>query len=643
MFCVALLTHTLSSASCINCGAVVAQNTLSAEIAFGESSSGAAIVQGSYVANNASESEECLRWGVEPRPLLIRFRTLQPERRCLDPELVTSTSKVEKQRCRMVCAFRWPSIAEADICTTLTGRRAIQNLAFTMSISTTLADNAARWYNLAVANDFTKGRKANYVIAACLYVACRKNKHPAMLIDFSDKLRVRYTPVVCPNKVFAINLYDFHQVNVFELGSTYLKLVRKLNIPDIPLIDPSIYISRFAALLEFGDDTQRVAHDAARLASRFERDWMQTGRRPSGICGACLILAARMNNFRRSIAEIVQVVKIADVTLKKRLQEFQATKSGSLTVDEFRKVWLQEEDKPPAMLKNEQKERERIKALAAAAEAAARGEGSDESEDEDDSASKNPKKRKLTSKEMLAEKRQRMRSGDSATPMRGSSLAPLTPSRKFLPSPSPFDRGEASMSPGAAFASFQGELNRLETVDGQASGSSPAPAAQAASTEQDILDRLAAVRSGEDGDETDLLEQQANGKEKTDELDLPLVDEAVTGEILDYMAQQKPASLAEELELAEQRRLRDLEDRIAAQGDEDELKGLDEDELDAYLLDERQIAAKTIIWNKFNHEYMVKLNGESRGCTPTRLRANVIAVPQSAMLRRPEKRSHRRR
>jgi transcription factor IIIB 90 kDa subunit len=405
------------------------------------------------------------------------------------------------------------------------------------------------------------------------------------------------------------------QVNVFELGSTYLKLVRKLNIPDIPLIDPSIYISRFAALLEFGDDTQRVAQDAARLASRFERDWMQTGRRPSGICGACLILAARMNNFRRSIAEVVQVVKIADVTLKKRLQEFQATKSGSLTVDEFRKVWLQDEDKPPAMLKNEQKERERIKALAAAAEAAARGEGSEESDDDDESTAQLQKKRKLTSKEMLAEKRLRKRSQETATPMRGSSLAPLTPSRKFLPSPSPFDRGEASMSPGAAFASLQGELNRLDSgaVNGQASGSSPAPTPHSAPTEQDILARLAAVRNAEDGDETELLEEQANGKEQKDDLDFPLVDEAVTGEILDYMAQQKPASLAEELELAEQRRLRELEDRIAAQGDEDDLKGLDEDELDAYLLDDRQVAAKTIIWNKFNHEYMVKLNGELGG------------------------------
>ena len=58
------------------------------------------------------------------------------------------------------------------------------------------------------------------------------------------------------------------------------------------------------ALLEFGDETHQVAMDAVRLVQRFDRDWMTKGRRPAGICGACLLLAARMNNFRRSVAEI---------------------------------------------------------------------------------------------------------------------------------------------------------------------------------------------------------------------------------------------------------------------------------------------------------------------------------------------------
>jgi len=39
--------------------------------------------------------------------------------------------------------------------------------------------------------------------------------------------------------------------------------------------------------LEFGEETPKVAADAMRLVQRMDRDWMQTGRRPAGICGAC--------------------------------------------------------------------------------------------------------------------------------------------------------------------------------------------------------------------------------------------------------------------------------------------------------------------------------------------------------------------
>ena len=89
---------------------------------------------------------------------------------------------------------------------------------------------------------------------------------------------------------------------------------------------------------------------------------MVQGRRPAGVCGACLLLAARMNNFRRSVEEIVQIVKIADTTLRKRLDEFRKTPSGKLTLADFRRVWLEEEQDPPAFTKgNEKEEREREK------------------------------------------------------------------------------------------------------------------------------------------------------------------------------------------------------------------------------------------------------------------------------------------
>ena len=52
-----------------------------------------------------------------------------------------------------------------------------------------MVDSAHRVFSLAVNNNFTQGRKAKLVCAACLYVACRYQKNPTMLIDFADLLQ----------------------------------------------------------------------------------------------------------------------------------------------------------------------------------------------------------------------------------------------------------------------------------------------------------------------------------------------------------------------------------------------------------------------------------------------------------------------
>ena len=200
------------------------------------------------------------------------------------------------------------------------------------------SDAAQRWYTLAFTNNFTKGRKAQYVVACCLYIVCRLEKSSHMLIDFSDIL----------------------SINVFTLGQTYLKLMHLLKVR-MPNIDPTIYVHRFAKHLEFGSEQNKVAKDALRLIQRMNRDWIVQGRRPSGICGAALILAARMNNFRRSVREVVYVVKVTDLTIHKRLQEFKETRSGELTVEEFRSIWLEQSHDPPSFGLHAKKKRKRVR------------------------------------------------------------------------------------------------------------------------------------------------------------------------------------------------------------------------------------------------------------------------------------------
>lgn len=124
---------------------------------------------------------------------------------------------------------------------------------------------------------------------------------------------------------------------MYELGSTYLKLRSALNLDQIlPEIDPALYNIRFANRLNFGNKAATVARDASRLVKRFKADWMTAGRRPAGICGACLVMAARMSDFLRTPEEVAQVVKVSPLTIRKRLNEFAHTGMADLTVDQWR-------------------------------------------------------------------------------------------------------------------------------------------------------------------------------------------------------------------------------------------------------------------------------------------------------------------
>ena len=60
-------------------------------------------------------------------------------------------------------------------------------------------------------------------------------------------------------------------------------------------MDPSLYLHRFADRLGVREKFAEVTSTALRLVASMKRDWMQTGRRPSGICGAALYIAAHVH------------------------------------------------------------------------------------------------------------------------------------------------------------------------------------------------------------------------------------------------------------------------------------------------------------------------------------------------------------
>ncbi|XP_011079122.1 transcription factor IIIB 60 kDa subunit [Sesamum indicum] len=179
-----------------------------------------------------------------------------------------------------------------------------------------IARPALAFYTIAVERNFTRGRRKELVEAACLYISCRENKKPYLLIDFSEYLNI----------------------NVYVLGAVFLQLCKLLSLEEHPIVqkpvDPSLFIHRFTDRL-FGGRKPSVSRTALHIVASMKRDWMQTGRKPSGLCGAALYISALSHGLKCSKSEIIKVVHICEATLTKRLIEFENTESGGLTIEEF--------------------------------------------------------------------------------------------------------------------------------------------------------------------------------------------------------------------------------------------------------------------------------------------------------------------
>ncbi|WCJ43549.1 Transcription initiation factor IIB [Euphorbia peplus] len=179
-----------------------------------------------------------------------------------------------------------------------------------------IVDQAMVYYRLAVEKGFTKGRRTEQVQAACLYIACRENRKPYLLIDFSNYLRI----------------------NIYVLGAVFLQLCKVLNLTEHAicqqLLDPSIFIHKYTASLS-GGKNKDICDAALNIIASMNRDWLQTGRRPSGLWGAALYIAALSHGLDCSKSDILKLVHVCEATLSKRLVEFENTESGSLTIEEL--------------------------------------------------------------------------------------------------------------------------------------------------------------------------------------------------------------------------------------------------------------------------------------------------------------------
>ncbi|KAF8821645.1 transcription initiation factor TFIIIB [Cardiosporidium cionae] len=250
---------------CCQCGAVLEENAMVEGLQFMESSGGMVTMVGQFIPSSGANRGFTAMYSRESRELVL-------------------------QR----------------------GYHNIQWIADRLRLSNQLVESAQRIYLMAVQRNFTMGRNNRHVASSCLYIICRRERTPHLLIDFSDIV----------------------QTSVRTLGQIFMKLLRLLHF-QIPNIDPSLFMERFASQMSLGDKLNPVAYTGVRLIQAMTRDWICTGRRPTGLCGSALLISARYHGFHINAVDIAHIVRIGGPTLMRRLSEFQHTSTAQLTAEEF--------------------------------------------------------------------------------------------------------------------------------------------------------------------------------------------------------------------------------------------------------------------------------------------------------------------
>ncbi|KMU82743.1 transcription factor tfiiib complex subunit brf1 [Coccidioides immitis H538.4] len=134
---------------CSGCGTVISEANIVSEITFGESSSGAAVVQGTFIGADQSHG-----------------RSTGP-------------------------GFQRGGGVESREITEQNGNRYIAQLSRALNIPESASKAAGQVFKLAVGLNFIQGRRTKTVAAICLYVACRRQDgNTIMLIDFADVLMI---------------------------------------------------------------------------------------------------------------------------------------------------------------------------------------------------------------------------------------------------------------------------------------------------------------------------------------------------------------------------------------------------------------------------------------------------------------------
>lgn len=182
--------------------------------------------------------------------------------------------------------------------------REINRLAGLLSIPEEARLGSVEIYHDAWSMNLIRGRTSRKVVAAAMYLGCRKHSAPRTLHEIANATEIGRKCVLKTCKL----------------------LTKRLGIKLVPA-SPLDYVNRFCAKLNLEN---RIKEKAAEIVNDALKN-ITSGRSPPSTAAAAIYIAAILCDDRRLLKEVAAATGVSDVTLRVRYNEI--TKELGIKID----------------------------------------------------------------------------------------------------------------------------------------------------------------------------------------------------------------------------------------------------------------------------------------------------------------------
>lgn len=171
----------------------------------------------------------------------------------------------------------------------------LKRISSNLNLPNHVKEEGMRLYIEAFKRKLLRGRSINAMVAACLYLACRKKDIPRTLQEILEEA----------------------SVTAKDVRRSISILIRELNFKT-QATDPVALIPRYISDLGLDSEIEILTK---KILTTYISNFSISGKDPKGLCAGAIYLACRIKDLNLTQQQIVNSIGVTEVTLRSRYKE----------------------------------------------------------------------------------------------------------------------------------------------------------------------------------------------------------------------------------------------------------------------------------------------------------------------------------